>query len=325
MGEILGIHQSDLIIESAINIALQRLRDNPELIDDIFASLRVDETTKGEYGDSYIARAKAWFLKTETPVFMSYRLDGPKLPCISIGLQESTEAEQTHGDVHYVPEELTEANWPMLAGPFNPVDYVPSSGIVVLPPEVVSSVVVSTGMWLVDTAGREYQIIEILDDDTVAITVDTVAEFRANTYLKGSKPRLISKIESVNFRETYVIGCHVQNGSTFLTFLHSIVLYSLMKYKQELLEARGLERTSLSSSDFRRNDLFENEIVYSRAIILNGFVRQSWRKSTDQRLESVTSQVEASVEDEAGVPVYEDGEINVEALAFEDATVAESD
>lgn len=267
-------------------VAMQRLRDDPSMLDDVFHSLVEDDVTKGEYGDAQIASAKEWFLSQDIPIFMSFRIDDAKCPCISISLQESTEAEQTHGDVHYVPQEYTEADWPAITDRFDVSAYAPSSGMISIPASALTGgLVLGAGMTIADAQGRRYPILEVLDDLVVAIAPNTIANFRG-AVLYGTQPKLISTIESVNFRETYVVGCHVMGNSTFLTYLHSIVLYCLMKYKQELMEARGLERTTLSSSDFRRNDLTKNELMFSRAVIVNGFVRQSWRKSKDERIQA---------------------------------------
>jgi hypothetical protein len=287
VSEVKGIYPSDLIIGSAINTALQRLRDDPSLVDDIFAKFTDDDMTSQQYGQSYIDQAKKWFLSTNVPVSMTYRVDEADCPIITIGLQESTEAEQTHSDVHYVPEEdLDDTNWPPLTQKFDVVQYAASSGLIVLPASVTSTVMPAIGMSILDAEGRAYPLIEILDDETVAIAPMTIASFRG-AVLKGPRSKLVSNVESVNFRETYVVGCHVMGESSHLSYLHSIVLYSLLRYKQDLLEGRGLERTTLSSAEFRRNDLTGNELMFSRAIIVNGFVRQSWRKNKLERIQKI--------------------------------------
>lgn len=264
---------------------MKRLRDNPKLLDDIFQSLVEDDQTKDAYGEKQVAQAKQWFLTTNIPVSMSFRVDEGSCPIVTIGLQESTEAEQTHADVHYVPVVDASADWPALTDKFDVVQYAPSSGMIVLPAAGIGDLIPASGMSILDAEGRAYPIIEILDDYTVAIAPNTIADFHG-AVLKGSQTRLLSTVESVNMRETYVVGCHVMSNSTYLTYLHSIVLYSLLKYKQELLEGRGLERTTLSSAEFRRNDLTQNELMFSRAIIINGYVRQSWRKTTEERIQA---------------------------------------
>lgn len=202
--EPLGIHQSDIIIRSALIAGLDDLRANPWLLDYVFSSLPKDDLTKNDYGQREVDNAKKWFLNTEIPVIMNTRIDETKVPAISVSLMDSNESDTTLGDVHYVPVEYT------------------------------------------------------VEKDSKAVT-----------------------LESLVFKETYSIGCHAAGETTFATYLHSIVVFILLRYKQRLLEARGFERSTVSSSDFRRNEMFENEMVFSRWISLSGYVRNYWPKDVD--------------------------------------------
>ena len=83
-------------------------------------------------------------------------------------------------------------------------------------------------------------------------------------------------------------------------------VFGPQKYKQELLEGRGLERTVISSSDFRWNtDRAEN--AYSRAIMLTGYVRATWPKDVNERIQSVDTQMvmgTAISDDDAGLELW---------------------
>lgn len=285
MKEVSGIHQSDLIIRSAIVEGLADLRANPKLIAEIFEGLTKDALTKDEYGQLEQEQAKKWLISTEIPVFMNTRLDEAKLPAISIALQESAETEATLGDLHYIPSEVSYANWPVLAGPFSPLAYSPSSGLMKLP--TLTGVYLAMGQVLIDSEGKEHEITEVLDDDLVSVAPNTIADF-SRALLKTSKPNQNTQLESLCFRETYQIGCHAPSEGTYLTYLHSLVKYLLLRYKETLLEARGFERSVVTSSQFMRNESFGNEIVYSRFINITGFVRNSWSKHTTQMIEGTS-------------------------------------
>lgn len=306
MTELLGIFQGDVILRSAVVEALRRLRDSPQLVDDVFRSLAEDHLTSADYGEKEMEQAKNWFLKTEIPVSMSWRLDEPKFPIISISQQESAEAENTLGDVHYVTSEETEADWPAISGPFSPVSFSPSSGLMVIPQGPLGQLVLAPGMYIVDHDGRPHLVEEVLDDDTVSIAAGTVADFRGSI-LKGAKPRLVTMVESANFRETYQIGCHVQGESFYLTWLHSVLTFALLKYRQELLEARGFERSSVVSSEFRRNGDFDQEIVYSRGITVTGYVRQYWPKDVTEQIQATGTQVVVRTSEGTAELQFDDG------------------
>ena len=277
-----GIHQSDVILRTALVAALADLRAHPDLLDYVFASLPEDELTRKSYGEKSVQSAKDWFLKTNIPVVMVPRVDEGKVPCITIKLVSSEESETTLGDVHYEPTQDTSKDWPALAGPFQPVDYNPATGLMALPD---LDIVVVTGQILVDNTGRSHEILDV-SEDGVQILPGTVADF-SKTWLKGQPPIFVTQLESVWYRENYQIGIHVSGEPVFLTWLHSIVVFALFRYKQSLMEARGFERSVFSSTDFDRNEGFEGEFVFSRYINIVGNVRQYWPKDTNYKLQSL--------------------------------------
>lgn len=300
----IGIAQSDILIRSAIIEAIADLRRNPWLLDYVFASLAQDQLTNRSYGLREIEQAKKWFRKTNIPVVMDTRIGDPTFPIITIALMESVEAEQTHGDVNYETTEGTEAEWPILFGPFTPTKWTPATGTMVLPAEVSSELVVAPGMVILDDTGAPHEILTVFDDGaeapatpivSVTIAAKTVASFR-KACIKGTRPLLVTTIESMSFRETYSIGCHVQSEMPHLTYLHSILIFCLLRYKQDLLEHRGFERTSIASSQAKREDRTENEIGFARYMSITGYVRQSWPKRTGRRVESTTTTVVATVD-----------------------------
>lgn len=287
--EALGVHQSDVIIRTAIVAALADLRANPWLLDYVFASLPRDDRTMKDYGEKEVQRAREWFLKTNIPVFMVPRLDESKVPCITIKLMESSEAEVTLGDVHYKPQEDNDAQWPALSPVFTPERYNSATGIVAVSQQVQDALVVAPGMVLVDNVGKTHEILEVFRDGSFSIKQGTVADFR-NSVIKGSKPAFVTQLESVAYRETYQIGVHVAGEPVYLTWLHSIMVFVLLRYKQALLEARGFERSTFSSSDFDRNEVSETEFVFSRFLSITGYVHQYWPKAVNPKITSFNPQ-----------------------------------
>ncbi len=286
----LGIHQSDIIIRSAIVEGIRDLRRNPWLLDYCFASLAQDLLTAGSYGEKDISQAKKWFAGNNLPVFMDTRVDSAKLPAISISLRESVEVENTHADVHYDPTEDADADWPILAGPFSPTSYSGITGAMEIPASAVSELILAPGMLILDSVGTSHEILQVLDstnEATALIQIDTgiSADFR-KAVIKGASPRMITALESANFRETYSIGCHAQGEAVQLTYLHSIVTFLLLRYRQDLLEARGFERSTLASSPFTLDQKTEAEIAFVRYITITGYCRQVWPKTVTGRLEA---------------------------------------
>lgn len=291
MTNALGIHQSDIVVRSALVAAIADLRANPWLLNYVFASLPRDPLTMKDYGEREVEQAKKWFLSTNIPVFMNTRSDHATFPCISIGLQESTEAESTMADVHHQPEEDNDSSWPVLVGPFTPTKYDAATGTVTVSEATAATIIIATGMILIDRVGNQHKVLDVLDDTSFQIKPGTIVDL-TDAVLKGNRPSFVTNLESVVYRETYSIGCHAQNEPTHLMYLHSIILFCLLRYKEALLEARGFERSIANSSDLRRNESFAEEQTFSRWINLSGYVRQYWPKKTLPKITGVSTEVE---------------------------------
>lgn len=291
-----GVHQSDLIMRSAIIAALEDLRVNTWLLDYVFASLAGDDLTAPEYGRREIEAAKKWFLSTRVNVFMSSALNEPKLPAISITLLESVESDLTLGDVHYVPEQDDDRLWPALTDRFTPTATRSSANdpwTVTVPKEIGDALVIAPGQQLIDRAGKPHEILSVIDAYTFTLAAGTNADF-TGTVIKGKPPTSVIEFESMKMKETYSLGCHVQGEQVHLTYLHTLLVFCLLRYKKTLLEARGFERTQLSSSDFRLNESFGSELVFSRHINISGHVTQVWPAAVNPKITAVAVQPEDS-------------------------------
>lgn len=285
--KIVGIHQSDVIIRSALTAAIADLRANPWLLNYVLASLPQDTLTWKEYGENSVQQAKQWFLRTNIPVKIVPVLNELIVPCITISLVSSSEVtqESTIGDVHSDAFEQTSTPWPALTTPFTPTSYNQSTGIMVIP-VLPDDIYMAPGMYVVDKVGRPHEILEVLTSTSLKIQPGTVADFRDAT-LKSGRSGLVTSIESSSFRESYRIGVHVGGDPAPLVWLHSIVTFILLRYKEALLEARGFERSTHSSSDFQRDVQFESELVFSRYLELTGYVRQYWPKAVASPIDAV--------------------------------------
>lgn len=287
-----GIFQSDVIIRTMIVSAINDIRDNnPWLVDYIFATLLYDDITP-YYGKKEIDQARKWLLNNDINVTMNTNPDRVYFPCISVTLNESTEVENTLGDKHYDPsEDVDDAapdRNPILAGPFTPTNYDPITGTMVLPDSVSDVLRISQNMVIVTKFGRQYNIIEMIDANSFKINEGTVDDF-TDSVLKGNAPQGI-ELESAGFRETYQLGCHVIGEPVHLMYLHSLLVFALLRYRQSMLESRGFERSFIQTLDFNRNTNFDNEVIFSRFVNISGFVRQYWPKLMNKRISTVENQ-----------------------------------
>lgn len=277
-----GILAGDLIVRTAILEGIKDLRSKPWLLKYCFAGLTQDELTRDVYGQLEVDRAIEWFIKTDIPVFLNIRTDTSKFPCISIKLASSADAEATLGDVNWQPQEDADYAWNNLAGPFVG-QYNYDTGVVTLPDSTAQQIVLAENQVLIDATNRAWTIEQVLNFTQVKISKNLKIDL-SKTFVRGQPPGYVTTLESMLFKETYQIGCHASAEAVHLVYLHSIVTFILLMYKQSLLEARNLERTQIQSSDLVQNTTFENELVYSRYINLTGYCEQSWPKTISQKI-----------------------------------------
>lgn len=283
--KVLGIFQSDIIIRTALIAAIQDLRRDPWLLDYCFASLNMDPLTASQYGAKEIANAKRWFQRTDIPVVMDFRLDSLEGTCISIQLQASEEAENTYGDTHYDPYEQNDFVWPVLAGPFSG-QYNPSTGILLLPQSVIDQLIVVPGMVVVSDTGRLATVTDVTNKSQLTLSPALVDTYAHALIKSGTPPEATTQLESVSFKEKYVIGVHTMGDAQVNIWLYSITMYILLRFKEQYLEARGLERTSVAAQGLQRNQQTGKEVMWSRFIAMDGYCRHVWPKIQEINIRS---------------------------------------
>jgi hypothetical protein len=276
-----GIFQSDLLLRSALVEAIADLRAKPWLLDSVFASLRYDQLTNKLYGEKEVQRGIKWFQMTDIPVVFSYALKAETIPCISIEVTESSETENSLADIHYQTSQPAKEEWPPLTQQFTP-RYVPTTGVITLPDDISNSLVCTVGMLLMDHNGDKHPILSIVDRGHFTVDVGLVTDFN-NSYIKSSYPRLVETLESASFREGYRLGSTVCGDPISVLWLHSILSFCLLHYRQDLLESRGIERSSISSGPVVADQRFGKENVFSRFISLAAYVRNYWPKRRLER------------------------------------------
>ena len=290
----MGIVQSDLLVRVAITKTIEEMRKNPWLIDDCFSDLIEDPLLRDVYGAKEIANAKEWFANNKIDTYLKLRLDSIQTPCVTIALGGSSEdaSQATLADQSLCVEDLDPETInkpiPYIIRPAAPVSYDKDTGILTFPNEV-DLYTVSIGMLILDPKKGNAYVIE----NKVSATQ---LKIKDNPKLSAPEYGVIpqyrvwkARRERAAFRETYTIGCHVHGDTAPLIWLHSIILYGLLRYRESLFEARGLQISSLKSTDFVQRAPFSQEggeNIYSRYIILDGLVENTWLKSPKRVIET---------------------------------------
>lgn len=281
-----GIVQSDLLIRHAIIEGIRQLRANPWLLDYIWSWQKYDSLTKNKYGQKEIDQAKKWFLSTEIPVFLYGLQENIQSPSVTIQLSNAEPEHVTLGDIHYTPsievDHPTE-QWPPLTAPLNPV-YDNSAGKIVLPED--PGIIIVPGLKMVLSNGTAYEIQKV-DSNTVFYIEEGLVVDLKDSVIKSNSAKVLLPLESMMYKETYIIGCHVNTEPAHLLYLYSIIAFVLLWGKEELLEARGFAKSFFNASDFGKNEAFQVENMWARYINLTGTVQHIWPKQFVGKIDGI--------------------------------------
>ncbi len=291
-----GIFQSDIIVRTAIAAALDDMRSKPWLIDFVFQSLLDDDLTRKYYGEDEIALVKDWFINTEIPIRMAFSLDTIQAPMIAITLTESAEDAASLGDIHYETHEDIDPTDIAVVKPifvFTPAAFDASTGLVTLPAKLTTANVFP-GMIVREKGSSKTYVIDSVESDSTFIILGTdkapltLAVLTKASMEPSSQTQIVS-LESILYREGFRLDLFVSGNHTHLLYLHTILVFALNRYKQSLLEARGFERSSVSSASLGKFERNEGEIIFTRSINLNGYVRQYWPKEIHGKIDGVVT------------------------------------
>lgn len=289
----MAIFQSDLSIKTAIQLGLDDIKKNMWLIDDILSDAVTNPYLTDKYGQKQIDACKEWFLNNQIDIYMAQRRDKDRYPCITITLGTSNEkpemktmADQSTCKVQLLPNKIGKPI-PYVVKPFVGFSYDPGTGELTIPADTKNVEGIAPGMILVDPAtGQGYIINDISPDGVIIESSLTITA--AQLAVVPQYQFYEARIEHTFFQETYNIGCHVHGDPQALLWLHSITLYSILRYRESLLEAHGFCESVLSSSDMMSNGASTGpsaEEIWTRYITLTGQVENSWIKSPRRIIE----------------------------------------
>lgn len=277
------------------------MKRQPWLLDYVFQQLVNDPLLAQKYGQKQIDAAKEWFLNTKIQVDSNLRKDEAKFPAISIALSQGNDDDPSLGEINYEPVEEIDTAWPALSDPFDPVSFIQSSGRMTVPLAVADQVRLAEGLLVVTKGGNSYEIVDSIDETSFRLATNITDDFKG-AMIKPPRPAFAVSLESTFHKESYQIGCHVNSDPAHLIWLDSIVYWCLQRYKQSLLEARGLERVSIQRSDFGQNQAFDQEsgqTVLTRWLTVSGVVKQGWIKDIKPKINSVETYIGFYEEDDA--------------------------
>ena len=289
----MALFQGDTIIKTAIELAIDDIKKNPWLIDDIFSDFINNPILKIKYGQKEINRAKEWILNNKINFYMKYRVDNMDFPAITISMGNSNEDKDlaTLADQSVCVEELDpcEIGKPIayIVKPFNVVSYDKASGIVEIPADTEGFKYVTSGMIAIDPESGNGYIISGKAGDN-GFSIEPESELNVSKLAIVPKYQMYrARRERIISQETYNIGCHAHGDPSTLLFLFAVTKYALLRYREGLFEFNNFQLGTLQCTDMIKNDAFGQDNVYSRFIMMGGQVEEDWLKTPFRVLEGV--------------------------------------
>ena len=290
----MGIFQLDMTVKTAIELGLDDMRKNPWLIDHMLGDCLDNPYLKDKYGQKQIDSCKEWFAKNQVDIYMRPRNDKDRMPCVVITPGASPEkegmksmADQSTETVVLLPTKIGKPI-PYIVKPFVPSGYDPDTGILTLPENLKGSESISAGMILVDPSnGQGFQIEDVVDG---GIQIMSGIQFDATELAIVPQFQFYTaRVEHTFMQETCEISCYSHGDPQVAIWLHSIVLYSILRYRESLLEATGFSESSVSSSPLMEDINYsgaDGESAFVRSISLTGQVENTWIKSPRRTIEN---------------------------------------
>jgi hypothetical protein len=225
---------------------------------------------------------------------MRPRNDKDELPCVSITPGNTPEKPEmkTMADLStetriLMPLEIGKPI-PFVVKPFTPTSY--ASGEVGIDPTTPGFDVIAPGMILVNPANGTGYVILGTGDGTIQIEEELSID--ATQFAVVPKYSFYeARVEHTFFQDSYTITCQTHGDPQTLLWLHTIVLYTILRYRESLLEGNGFAESSVSSGEIMENPNYigsnEGEQSYLRMIQLTGQVQNSWIKLPRRFIETV--------------------------------------
>lgn len=290
-----GIFQGDIFIKLAIELGLEDIRKNPFLIDHMFEDLKTNRYVKEKYGEKQIDACKEWFANNQIDIYVRQRDDRDHLPCITVEIGQGNEKE----DMKHMGDESTETVMlmpnkigkpiPFIIKPFIPTGYDQATGDLAIDPSIDLSIV-SPGMILVNPANGNGYVIQGVTED--GLQIEPGQEIDASQLaIVPHYQYYKARIEHTFFEETYIISANAHGDAQNVMFLWSIALYSILRYRESLLEGNGFAESSVNFGGPDQNTAWTTpggEKAYTRVFTLSGQTEMSWIKSPQRVIESVS-------------------------------------
>jgi len=291
----MAIFQADLILYSALNVALADMRRNTFVLDEAYGCVTQDPFLKDAYGQKEVERLKAT-LKKELHIFMGHRpVDMMKFPCyvIKIGGGQEDAAKDALGDSFQ--SEIVDATTlggafnetPNISGPITPINYDQLSGQLTFDEATNLDILnVYEGHYVYDSINNNYYDIKLVTSSATLLIEAGSLPNLTNMYITRKKNSIGHTKRSIWAYETHTIDIYATDA-TEVIYMWTILMYLLGRYKKQLLDARGFSVSTLGYSEIYKVNEEDPNNLFGRSVTIKGRVEHTWIESSAPVLEGL--------------------------------------
>lgn len=283
----------DLVIESILREGFENLKNNPEIIDDVFASLTRPYNSL-KYGEKELQRIKDEVLKKDWSFVHSFGEVAANAPCVSIQLLDDTEDRQLaqledfQGQIdEQIADPAKLAALVQVTG-IQPDSYDQASGTVKVPDSVNLSQI-HVNLIYVDSAQVEHVITGGINNTAGSkqfmVAPGSDVDISGTGEIKSGLDFERAEIKGVFSNIQVMLGVHSKEA-LMTKYMYTLVKYFLLSRKPDLIE-RCLIVSSYQGSDFTRNLQYEGDVVFHRFLTVSGKVEDSWRGDQVELVDNV--------------------------------------
>lgn len=285
----------ELVVESVLRDGLKDLKDNPTFIDQIFEQLNSGYASR-KYGLTEIAKIKDLLTganNTEIAIVFSYYDAAAKSPCISIQLGSTSEnLQQAHISDYedQIDELLTASELTALEAITGliPTAYATVTGKISVGNSVDLSLI-NKGFIYKDGSNNDHVISSgisnVTNDKFFFITSNATPNIGSAGTIRSPLTTKVIEEKGVSNNVQILLGIHSKEPLLTI-YLFSLVQFFLLSRKEDLVN-RNFINSTLSGSDFTRNNEYQGDRVFTRFLTISGQVRNSWRSDIVNLIDTV--------------------------------------
>lgn len=276
----MSLFLGDIRIKTMLELGLEDISKNPWLLQDILGDTVSNHYLRERYA-SQITSCQQWLANNRINILLSNRDDKMEFPSVVIEMGTSNEkadmkhmADLSTESVKLLPNNINKPI-PFVVKPTSGT-YNSISGAFTFSADV-DLVTVAAGMILVNpVTGTGYVVQNITAPNSVNLLPGLTLS-STNYGIISQYQYYETKIGHTFMQEPYKITCNAMDQQTLL-WLHSITVYSMLRYRQVLLEKDGYAESLISSSPMYANPDYSDagQVIWSRDINLTGQVENRW-------------------------------------------------